>query len=889
MKNNNMKHLNSENEKEKEINVEEPISEISEETEEEIIDNNYIDEDDDEEDIEKKRRENNKNESKIKNYNNQNIPECNKNKNIIKKNEKQKEDQNITNKNAIIYNDNKDNQLIQNKPHKTKFQEYYSPKFDFARKKHKKIEEEEKPDDLFIKAFEKNNRKIEISKEYHQKVNTLSTKVADILYDKYVSQNKKKSKTIDTISKMIDEEMKVNRDALRTKEDSKRINNMLNRQKYFEKVKINKLKEREQKINNEINKECIFMPNGINTSSRTPEDFYDSQLKFIEKKKDNINQLQKNITDNENKNKNVNLTSKISEKIVSNKNPNESKEEFLKRLHSEKLKTIKEKYEKPKKMKKLTKEEVNNLANKLYEEGKIFKENKEKGEREKLLKELKNASQELISEKSNEVLLNKFIKKYEKILFQLFNKNNNFQISFEEYKLLLNNIGCINQNSLIDEDLAKESFNKYLKQKDSKIDTYSFLVFALAALGIYKGNEELNQKNICSNKNIENNKRKIKINYDSKNNLIKNKRYNNSNSKSKTCNELIKMNISDLDLNKYGYSNKITKIIKNKFFSFVKGLNGSLIADISNRKEEKEEKIKDSEKREENRMINKYKKSIKNDKKRNIKNYSKLEDIYKVIQQKKENEIKLLRAKKEEKELSLCTFHPNINKSNITNNKNIDKNLIQKNIEKLYQEGKTAYIHKKNIIGYDPEDTEENKINCTFKPIINQYNNEMFNKNPLKDDMKRFEKIREQRMNKSQKKYERPMNFVIESKINKEDIIDRVIPNKSIYKNEYKYDLKIKEENTPLLKVEVNLDDKNSIDTIIIYPGDDIKEKTNQFCLKHKLNEEKKNTLLTIIMKRIKENKDIYENNYDENNNDQKKRLKENKEITKNEDEKDKK
>jgi len=189
----------------------------------------------------------------------------------------------------------------------------------------------------------------------------------------------------------------------------------------------------------------------------------------------------------------------------------------------------------------------------------------------------------------------------------------------------------------------------------------------------------------------------------------------------------------------------------------------------------------------------------------------------------------------------------------------------------LYQEGKAAYIQKKKLIDHDPEDNDENKINCTFKPVINQYNNEMFIKNPLKEDLQRFEKLREQKMNNNNKEYEKPMNFAIESKINKEDIFDRIIPDKNIYKNEINED--IKKDIPPLLKVEVNLDEKNNTDKIIIYPGDDIKEKTIQFCLKHKLSEEKKNTLLNIILDKMNENKEeeedndeLYEEKEEENN-----------------------
>ena len=108
------------------------------------------------------------------------------------------------------------------------------------------------------------------------------------------------------------------------------------------------------------------------------------------------------------------------------------------------------------------------------------------------------------------------------------------------------------------------------------------------------------------------------------------------------------------------------------------------------------------------------------------------------------------------------------------------------------------------------------------------------------------------------------MNFAIESKINKEDIFDRVISDRNNNKNEIFNNEYNKKEKAPLLKVEVNLDDKNNTDNIIIYPGDNVKEKTIQFCKKHKLNEEKKNTLLGIILEKMKDNngnidKDIFD------------------------------
>ena len=970
-KDNGFRYLNNEIDSEEEENNEEQNSEA---TEDEIIDNNCVDDDEqefieqndeqgekeNEEKNDEKNDENNdekseeheeneehedkndehdeeneeneedepskSNENQHQDQSKQNL----KNKNIKNKSNSKKKNnnkpKNITKNKKQIYsnhnNNNNNNKIIKienQKPQKNKFQSYYSPKFDFAKKKHKKVEQTTTPDDLFAKALEKSKFKNIQKPEHNQEGDTVSTKVVDILYDKYIGKNGNKVKNLDVISKMNEEEVRVNRDALRTKDDPKRINDMLNRQEDFEALKLNKLKEREKVINDKINQECVFMPNGINTSTRTPTDFYKSQLKFIEKKEDNLNQMQKNIMEDENRNKNVSLASKESVKIASAKNPNESREDFCKRLYQEKLKTVKESIEKPKEEKKLTKEQVNSLSDKLYKEGQTFRNNKDKKQKEKIIKDMKSNREEFASEKTNKVLLDKFISYCNKVFMELFNRNDNFQISLDEYKLILSNMGCINPNSQLDEGLVKESFNNYLKPNEDKIDIHSFLVFGLAALGIYKGNDE--PKKTTTNTNPDENRKGFDKN---------NKNKNDQKVKTKTSSEIIKMYLPDIDLNKYGYTNKVTKAIKQKYLTFVKGLNNSWIGDNSKKKKERREKLEESQKKEEATKSNRVKAQMKNDisesndiqnnnsisnssnlKRSNIPRSNKIEDVYRIIQQKKENDLKTLKAKKEAEELALCTFQPKINNSTLTNNiknkkiKNEIKKNIEKNIERLYQDGKAAYIQKKKLEERDPEDNEENRINCTFKPVIRQYNNEMFNKNPLKEDMQKFEKIREHKLNNNQKEYEKPMNFAIESKINKEDIVDRVVSNRNNYRSEYTQEEKShKGDITPLLKVEVNLDEKNNTDKIIIYPGDNIREKTIQFCLKHKLDEEKKNTLLSIILEKMKESKEyeniddnsekVDDNNHAENNNiienekdkENEGKIKENENKTENSDEK---
>ena len=138
---------------------------------------------------------------------------------------------------------------------------------------------------------------------------------------------------------------------------------MIVRQEDYEKLKSDKKKGRQREIKNKINEECAFIPNGKkNVSSRNPNEFFNDQKKFIEKKEEIIHKMTKDILDKESKIANTEIVSKNSEKMASSKNPNETREEFCKRLAGEKLKSKKEVIEEPKEEKRLTKEEVKNLT-----------------------------------------------------------------------------------------------------------------------------------------------------------------------------------------------------------------------------------------------------------------------------------------------------------------------------------------------------------------------------------------------------------------------------------------------------------------------------------------------------------------------------------------------
>ena len=743
-------------------------------------------------------------------------------------------------------------------------------------------------DELFKKAKEKNLNKGYSLIELDNEGNTLSTKITEVLYDKSVGQNIQKSKHLDIYSKIKDEEIKQGREATRTKNDAQKINNMIVRQEDYEKVKSDKKKGRQREIKNKLNKECGFIPNGKkNTSSsiRSPNVFYNEQQKFVEKKQEIIDKMTQDKLEKETKIANVVLLSKNSEKMANFKNQKESPQEFYKRLHEEKLKTVKEVIEPKKEHKKLTKKELDELTEKLHKEKLTFRTNREKKEQEQI-ENMKNLEKnDFVLERSKKVLFNKFISNYETILLDLFNEKDNFQINYEEYKNILNKLGFIKADTPIIENLVKEAFDNYLKPNDEKIDTYSLLIFSLAILGIYKGNDEKIEEHL-SKVTI---KKTEEVKFEKKD-LIKNKKPLKKNQNKTSC-ELIKSHLPQLDLDKYGFSGKECKFLKNKFLPFVSGISESWAKDLLKKKQERLDKIEEENKKnnleeskklenklkKEEEIINSFRNKIlkkeliqdDNDNSENVhekdkynsnkaKSY-KVEDMYVILQKKKQKEIENLKAKQEEDILQQCTFQPN------SQTKPVNKKEVAKTIEKLYLEGKEFYLKKKQQEEKDLDLNSENEKNCTFKPVIKDYKGSYFEYNPLKEDksfnieIKKMERIREKK-GYNNKEIEKPMAFDIEPKSNKEDIYKRVIPNRAEkiignVKNEYEEFNNFDDQgNQNLLKIEVKLGNNKKKDFLIIHPGDDYIKIVDSFCNKNELSEEKRIRLIRVVKDSMRNN-----------------------------------
>ena len=749
---------------------------------------------------------------------------------------------------------------------------------------------DENTDELFKKAIENSIEKYPPIE--HD--NNISGKVTEALYDKYVGKNNQKSKHLDIYSKFRDESIRQEREFNRTKEDAKKISNMIERQEKYEELKHDKKLGRQKEIKKKIKKECVFIPNGKKNNPdniRSPSDFYSEQKKFIEKKTDQINKMTQSKIEDLEKIQKTSKVSKQSEKIANEKNPGETLEQFCKRLAEEKLKNQKKAFNNNKKeeSKKMTKKEMQDLTEKLHKEGETFKINREKKEKELIEKMRNRDKKNFVLEKSKKVILDKFVTEYDKVVKSLFDnkstkenneKNQNYEINFDEYKALLKNLGFLKNINPDDENnkpLINGSFENYLNPNEQKIDTNKFLTFCLAALGIYKGKDEKIQEHsskiTVKSKPEENEKEK-------ENDNIKNStNKNNQNKKQmKTSTEFIKSILPNLDLDKYGYTEKECNNIKSQFFRLFLGISESWAKDFNKKKQERLDKIEETNKKNnanllkklenkqkrEEEIIENYRKKIFNDelispkvkdsnitinsKKTSTKSF-KIEDMYEILQKKRQKDIDTLKAKKEEDLNKVCTFQPNLK------TKPVNKKEVAKNIEKLYNEGINSYIKRHN---YNRKMvlTEEEK-SCTFKPAIKYYNGDYFENNPLKEDIfnnteiKKMEQLREEQ-GYINKEIKRQMAFDIEPKTNKDNINKRVAKNRgekivNKVQNEFKdYGSFDDKGNQIIIKLGVNLEN-NKNELLVIQPEDDYIKVVENFCVKHKLNDDKKIRLIRAI------------------------------------------
>ena len=414
---------------------------------------------------------------------------------------------------------------------------------------------------------------------------------------------------------------------------------------------------------------------------------------------------------------------------MKNKNPNESKEETLKRLTKGKSIFTRSQTANTNNEKKIKKsmKELTEYSNKLSLQDQKYKKEREDKKRE-IQKEFEKemCKKDLISNSTKKVILNKFISNLQNILNEMFNQKENVDLTKEEYTKVLEKLKCIsNNNNNNEEELIKLSFSKYLNPKDDKINSNQFIIFALSFMGIYKGKDEL----------INTNEKK--------------------DGKIISSSNFIKSILPELDLEKYNYSNKTTQQIKKKFLSFSSKMNEGW-----NEEKKTKRNLKNQQNSNEKKKLEKKDKSQKNSKTNFYLTMNK-----NVIE--KEHLLEKLRKEKEEEEMKNCTFQPNA----LT--RPVNKKEVKEKVEKLYTDGKITYMKK---LKQKENNSKENEEKFTFMPEIHPLNQEIFELNPLENDQKyldemiRLEKIRNTKIANLNNNNENliPMRFDMEYKSNRD-------------------------------------------------------------------------------------------------------------------------
>jgi len=151
---------------------------------------------------------------------------------------------------------------------------------------------------------------------------------------------------------------------------------------------------------------------------------------------------------------------------------------------------------------KLTKEEVGNLVGKLHQDA-----NERKVKREKVkLKEV--YADELTTESSKLVILEKFVNNFELVLLNLYNKKDSILITFDELVNLMFTLGFTRYDPKMEIPATEEKLtkkkekemkvlrdcwkvlgvnNKDISEEIERVDTNQLLVFCASVLGLYKG------------------------------------------------------------------------------------------------------------------------------------------------------------------------------------------------------------------------------------------------------------------------------------------------------------------------------------------------------------------------------------------------------------------
>ena len=465
------------------------------------------------------------------------------------------------------------------------------------------------------------------------------------------------------------------------------------------------------------------------------------------------------------------------------------------------------------KEKKMTQKKIDENSNRLFNEYKI-KKNRNEELQYKKINEINNLTfNSPVSKNSNEIIFKKIIKKLKNALFIIFGKKleDNFQINYFDFLKLLYSICFISKNYF---ELIQ------LKNNDKQIEKEIEFRISNDAWKIITKNKEFKSDIPCESKNLFFFILSVVGNIENK--YIKK--------------ELEKCGI-ELNSNDFNLSSQIYK-----YFQLFRNnaINSLLFRD---KKIKKEEIINENEKLDKNKKVNFNNNLI----------YLNIEKDNKIFLKNKENKYGDIEQFKNEENKKRYTYIP----SSTQNNEK--KNVLKYNENSIkYLNSSLKYISNDNNLN---KNIKNNLINKSF----NSNNNlrKMFLNNPLEKDNDIQKKINELKEARNQRKIE---------KIIKEKGL-RINSLEDQYNNIYNYNQRFVHINEPLnnfkntfkkyeklsVKQKIFNNQKyifeifveNKPKKLILYKGENINNKINEFCNKYNLNYNDRQQIVTTINNQI--------------------------------------
>ena len=665
----------------------------------------------------------------------------------------------------------------------------------------------------------------------------------DSFYNKQIEYKKNCKEHLNQLNKQIDEE--INKTCLPKPKKPKNLNYFKKKEpieiskysfKSHQQAKINQNNNNDvvKENNNEINKIVTLRKNNLSVSQNRTSNTNDNT-------QNNSNIASKNIDEKNRKLQKI----KSYDKIMMNKN------------------------------RKLTKQDVGKLTNKLHYDGELLKIKKQI----KISQNIENLdknndfSREKISHSSIIILIKKLLFEYSSSIKKnvFVNYKENPKLNYDQYIDILKDLYYLEKDSLpedyLDEDtMYKELWNKLIQFSsgpENSIESNVFLLYLLELNGYFNNESIIKElKNeiywikleeyddlIANAKYIEENwddLKNVKINYIKK--LKLEGKY-----KSKHSQELFNNYIVN---NKKKLKSNIDTSIDNDNNHYITTLKGNTNYHIIHGYNSKNKKNENNNSFE---FTNSF--SVSNLSNKIIKNRINIRDSYNDLIIKRKNEIENRKKTEEIKLKEICTFKPKIN--------NINKKIFTKNVKvelPKYKRNRSAKIYNinpstsnNNLRDHNSMNINENsltKANYNMHNISNTNNNtivndnknnelkkkksslkKMFENNPLKNDKNLNEKIQRIKMNKLNENENilPPMRFDIEypSKFENMGITINKEANRQSKHNVIFYNIKINEEMKTLKFIE----------------GDDLELNVIKFVSKNKFPIEVTN----IILKKIKE------------------------------------